>query len=578
MLLSVLLRCGNLRDTLPQSPFPVGKAAYPHPENWTGVDVHGKFVIDYGTSSCTGQCHGDQLDGANGPGCKSCHSIYPHPEPSAWDVMTGHGQYISDNGLKTCQTSCHGTNLDGGYNPQGKKSCEPCHSSYPQNHTDPLWAEQKHGQFVLQLGGATDCVSKCHRVVSPASIKIPLCSSCHNNYPHSTDWNLANQHGTKAISDIDDCKLCHKSLSSADCKSCHHDNNSSWISTDHKTSARVSTNGCQICHGSDLKGGEVGVSCFNCHNNYPHPSDWATATQHGTAATTDISNCKLCHISITSQDCKSCHHDNDTNWRASNHQRAAAQNINGCKICHGGDLTGGDSGISCYSCHASFSSHPADWALKSQHGVAATADINSCINCHGLITSQSCKSCHHDSDTNWLATNHKTSAAADNSGCKTCHGADFTGGLSGISCYSCHSNYPHPSNWSTKAQHGTAATSSISGCNVCHTSPVSSGCTSCHHNNDLNWQNTNHMVTARTDTSGCKICHGSDLKGGVAGTSCYSCHDPGNVYPHPGNIASGGVHPDMYDSNPSNCRTACHGTNLLGGISTKRCNRCHGIP
>ena len=35
----------------------------------------------------------------------------------------------------------------------------------------------------------------------------------------------------------------------------------------------VGNEGCTSCHGSDLQGGESGVSCYNseCHEHYPHP-------------------------------------------------------------------------------------------------------------------------------------------------------------------------------------------------------------------------------------------------------------------------------------------------------------------
>jgi hypothetical protein len=68
---------------------------------------------------------------------------------------------------------------------------------------------------------------------------------------------------------------------------------------------------CKSCHGADLKGGEAGYSCFECHQTYPHPESWniiGDANFHGNS----------------SEDCKSC---------------------------HGQDLKGGSSGVSCFACH-----------------------------------------------------------------------------------------------------------------------------------------------------------------------------------------------------------------------------------
>ena len=69
---------------------------------------------------------------------------------------------------------------------------------------------------------------------------------------------------------------------------------------------------CKSCHGADLKGGEAGFSCFECHQTYPHPDSWS---QIG-----------------------------DANF----HGNSSAD----CKSCHGQSLTGGSSGVSCFECHA----------------------------------------------------------------------------------------------------------------------------------------------------------------------------------------------------------------------------------
>ncbi len=75
---------------------------------------------------------------------------------------------------------------------------------------------------------------------------------------------------------------------------------------------------CKSCHGTDLKGGKSGVSCFTCHQTYPHPDEW---TQF----------------------------NSDSSHAAYIKETTGA--IDYCKNCHGDDLQGGKSGIACSDCH-----------------------------------------------------------------------------------------------------------------------------------------------------------------------------------------------------------------------------------
>jgi hypothetical protein len=76
---------------------------------------------------------------------------------------------------------------------------------------------------------------------------------------------------------------------------------------------------CKSCHGVDLKGGKTSKGCFDCHQTYPHPDQW-TAFENNKS-----------------------------------HKAYIEANMNAfeyCKGCHGENLSGGKSGVSCYSCHA----------------------------------------------------------------------------------------------------------------------------------------------------------------------------------------------------------------------------------
>ena len=85
--------------------------------------------------------------------------------------------------------------------------------------------------------------------------------------------------------------------------------------------------------------------------------------------------------------------------------------------------------------------------------------------------------------------------AVGSESCTSCHGTDFQGGTSGVSCYECHTNYPHPDGWATPD-----------------------------YGHDVYMQSINWAYQA------CQICHGSDYTGGSSGQSCLTCHHtPGGL-------------------------------------------------
>jgi predicted CxxxxCH...CXXCH cytochrome family protein len=73
--------------------------------------------------------------------------------------------------------------------------------------------------------------------------------------------------------------------------------------------------------------------------------------------------------------------------------------------------------------------------------------------------------------------------------CAGCHGADFTGGRSGVSCYRCHADYPHPT--------------------------ISAGPPAAH---------ADVIAAADWNLRPCTRCHGTDFAGGSSGVSCLRCH------------------------------------------------------
>jgi predicted CxxxxCH...CXXCH cytochrome family protein len=137
---------------------------------------------------------------------------------------------------------------------------------------------------------------------------------------------------------------------------------------------------CRECHGEDNSTTATGVSCFGCHNQFPHPAGWSgtgTPNLHQTFIQQQgwkIESCKACHgadfhiekeVGGQLVSCYTCH--------------TGSSGPQGCRVCHGGanssappaDLLGGTStdlvtvgahqahlegstlsaGISCSDCH-----------------------------------------------------------------------------------------------------------------------------------------------------------------------------------------------------------------------------------
>ena len=87
-------------------------------------------------------------------------------------------------------------------------------------------------------------------------------------------------------------------------------------------------------------------------------------------------------------------------------------------------------------------------------------------------------------------------SAIGSSSCKSCHSNDFTGGESGISCYTCHSNFPHPAEWMVI-------------------------------DNDM--FHGEYIEDDGGSAQNCTSCHGANYSGGSSGVSCFGCHKPGSL-------------------------------------------------
>jgi predicted CxxxxCH...CXXCH cytochrome family protein len=211
--------------------------------------------------------------------------------------------------------------------------------------------------------------------------------------------------------------------------------------------------------------------------------------------------------------------------------------------------------------------------------------------------------------------------------CQECHADDFSGGISTVSCNSCHGgSAPHPTSWITGSYtHTTTDTGNASVCAQCHTNganspiappspPAASGTAPGCFNNTLchaqvghpaGWSDpTQHGVAAKsapTSTGGfalCETCHGSDFSGGAAQMACFTCH--GGNAPHPTSWITGSYTHTTTDTGNASVCAQCHTNGANSPIAppsppaasgtapgcfnntlchtTPTCGSCHGIP
>jgi hypothetical protein len=342
---------------------------------------------------------------------------------------------------------------------------------------------------------------------------------------------------------------------------------------------------CATCHGSDYKGGESGVSCYQCHPFYPHMGDWnkkGAAEFHGLAADAD---------SLDAQ----------------------------CAVCHGENLEGQGDIPGCNKCHSLYP-HEQGWMSKntaSFHGAflkSVNWAVSSCTGCHGENlqgqgSSPACRTCHalYPHITGWNnqgnASFHGTYIKGQNwnlSSCTGCHGADFRGGIGGKDARSTRpTNHPPPQGWENNANanyHGAYLATldwNLATCKPCHGDHFQgdgkAACNSCHKSfpHMDGWMNQvadefhgAYLRTSGYRVSECSVCHGSDFNGGVKKDPCYQCH---GSYPHATNwnVPTDGKSHIAYlrghRFNLAECQS-CHGADYHGGATGANCLSCHKAP
>jgi hypothetical protein len=165
----------------------------------------------------------------------------------------------------------------------------------------------------------------------------------------------------------------------------------------------------------------------------------------------------------------------------------------------------------------------------------------------------------------WSAgTVHGTQYRAQPDQCSECHGSDLKGGISKVSCDTCHPGYPHATDWALPLQHGYAYGANPQSCKLCHganylggisqvsciNNPVGAQPTGCHPNpanmHTAAWKEMDHGSHAKLAPSAatplnsllaCRNCHGYDFKGTPLSENknCFnanSCHFHPEGMPH----------------------------------------------
>ncbi|HSQ78671.1 MAG TPA: CxxxxCH/CxxCH domain-containing protein [Nitrospirota bacterium] len=329
-----------------------------------------------------------------------------------------------------------------------------------------------------------------------------------------------------------------------------------WI-VDHRITFLKDRTACTECHGSDLKGGISGVSCFSasfggmtCHANGPsgHPAGWASPDSHGAAA-------------------------------KSASDAATTKGFSTCQACHGSDFMGGLAALSC---------------------------LNT-TGCHGATVA----SPHSPAPWRGGARTHTTTNTANAPVCGLCHwGGKLVGSYAPLplgaqpGCFNntlCHDNsvVPHAVPFTDPTLHGPLAKSDLIYCEGCHAAPsgggpgsnprynvpignLTAGCESsgCHAPSTAHptqWRGFTATAPGGHRTAGnmanaCVLCHGATLGGG-AGPACSTCHTAGSPLTL-ANCTSCHSSPPSGATAPN--RTGAHPVHdALADVVASGCDTCH---
>lgn len=285
---------------------------------------------------------------------------------------------------------------------------------------------------------------------------------------------------------------------------------------------------CQECHAVDFSGGPTKV---NCGSSDCHPTIGVHAAENIIPPSSENFHGKFLS-------------DNSLG-------------MTDCAQCHGDDLTGGLVATACTQCHGSINVH--------REGVLNPASANF----HGKYI---------------------MSAGWDMGGCQQCHGDDYTGGLLGTACTTCHVNEGGPEACNTchgdfgnpdqvnppQALDGsTETTASGVGAHVAHLQTAGVACGECHIYPD------SFGATGHIDGDGHAELIFGDLANSGAGNAEYShenltcqntyCHGDFSFDKASSEYAFAYVEDQMTGNNYQPIWNQVDGTQAA-------CGTCHGLP
>jgi predicted CxxxxCH...CXXCH cytochrome family protein len=587
----------------------------PHPQRSDCRACHAETVDEHGRIDVAGGRHLDGVVQRSLAGCTDCHGDAARPG-DALGRAAPPANAVGETALSARGVGAHAAHLVAG-NVSGPIPCGECHAvPAALEHADGA-ADVAFGPRATQGGalapawspGDATCASTyCHGgalgggdATRPTWTRVDAtqrrCDSCHGApppAPHPASSLCSTCHpGTVLESGLVDLA---NGLHVNGTVETHRTHAEGWgAPAAHGPAANRELARCRDCHGGDLTGGAVGVSCDTCHD----PS-WR-------------SSCTFCH--------------GDPNRAGAELARAAppagvegetspADRAVGAHRAH---LEGGRvrAALACEECHPvpSDLAHVtgavdvAFGALARTGGAAPSWAGGRCSAtwCHGAALGAGGTLV----EPAWIG-------GASQADCGTCHGAPPPPPHAQLAaCQLCHAATApspeavdveggqhvdglvqatplHPEGWSDPAVHGRAATRDLASCEACHGDALDGGpalvsCASCH---GEGWKEdcsfchgapppapVHPAVTA--ERAGCAVCHGETVapSGAVIPPAAGGRHLDGavQVSGHGGGWMDRSA-PDFHavsaNAGLASC-AVCHGSDLAGGSMGQGCGRCH---
>ncbi len=636
--------------------------AAPHPQRSDCNACHPATVTEQGTIDVAGGKHLDGVVEKQLTGCTDCHG---QAGRTGADPLIAAAPPVGPAGERDTTdlaVGAHQAHLVAG-NVSAPIACAECHAVPTSlDHADGVaqvtfGPSATRGRLPARWDASTaNCAAVyCHGATLPGGLATsPVwtrvdgtqrrCDSCHGNpppAPHPPDTDCATCHpGTV---DAGGAILVANGLHLNGKVDVHY-HPDGWAapspdgrSTPHGRAACAGLSECKRCHGDDLAGGNVGVSCDGCHEGggtawrtdctfcHGDPNRGVNAAAppsgpQGELSTGDAAvGAHQAHLAEgpmgPAMACASCHSvptdlshvdgvaDVSFGGLATKDSPDASWSGATCSAtyCHGATLAGGSNTTpqwtkvdgtqaACGTCHGL----PPQIAAHAGVGT----DLAACAGCHGATMTASgalipasqggkhldgqveVSSNHGDGWTDTASPNfHAYSANAGIAACGTCHGADLSGGVAGLACADCHGQ--GFTTTCTGCHGGTAnATGAPPRATWGNTAPQATGAHTSH-------VAATHGLAAPIDCVACHVKPASALSAGhvdgAVAVTGYTGSDPAlaAALTDPGYARSGAG---------ASCATSyCHGATLLGGTNTRpswtvtngtqaACGTCHGRP